>query len=160
MENNPSENATAERTDETTEFVHRATSENIVDNSTYIDHPSVNGNPNAILLVARGSLPSGGANGTHDIGVWYDASRGGRWTVFNQDRASMPEGTTFDVAVREEPGGTIGISGITMVTNYGYKLWAYRCDYNDGNGSLVNALWTPDLGYLTQGYITSPRRAR
>ena len=32
--------------------------------------------------------------------------------------------------------------------NYGYELWAYTCDYGDGNGSVVNSLWTPEKGYL------------
>jgi len=31
---------------------------------------------------------------------------------------------------------------------YGYELWAYTCDYDDGNGPVVNALWNPDSGYL------------
>lgn len=119
VENNPLENVTAERTDETAELIHRATSENITDNSTYIDDPSANGNPNAILLVTRDSQPSGDANAIRNIGVWYDANSGYRWAVFNQDRAPMPEGTTFGVTVREEPGGTAFVHRAELVNTVG-----------------------------------------
>ena len=82
-------------------FVHRSTPENIVDNSTYIDHPSTNENPEAVLLVTQIWSSDGEATNTHPIGVWYDANRGGRWAIFNQDLAPMPEGVTFNVVVPE-----------------------------------------------------------
>jgi hypothetical protein len=40
-------------------FVHRATEENVSQNSTYIDHPSSNGNPDAILVVTPNWNPEG-----------------------------------------------------------------------------------------------------
>lgn len=82
-------------------FVHRSTSENIVDNSTYIDHPSTNENPEAILMVTQNGSSDGEATNTHPIGVWYYSNRGGRWAIFNQDLAPMPEGVTFNVVVSE-----------------------------------------------------------
>lgn len=86
-----------------TGFVHRATPENVADNSTYLDDPAINGDPDAILLVKRN--PEGDE---HPIGVWYDRYRdGGRWAIFNQDRVPMQEGSTFDVAVF---GGSIAAS--------------------------------------------------
>jgi hypothetical protein len=85
-------------------FVHRATSENISSNSTYLDNPLTNGNPNVILYVTQNWNPggSGGTYNNHPIGVWYDAGRK-RWAIFNQDRASMPTGAAFNVAVLERP---------------------------------------------------------
>jgi hypothetical protein len=81
-------------------FVHTATAANIVSNSTYIDHPLTNDNPNAILLVTQNWNP-GGVDGTynnHPIGVWY--SHGAKkWAIFNQDLASMPHGAAFNVLV-------------------------------------------------------------
>jgi hypothetical protein len=85
-------------------FVHHATSENISTNSTYLDNPLTNDNPNIILYVTQNWNP-GGAAGTyndHNIGVWYDPSRQ-RWAIFNQDREAMTEGAAFNVAVLEEP---------------------------------------------------------
>ena len=85
-------------------LVHRSTPENIADNSTYIDHPASNGNPDAILLVTQGQYPDGIPSGDHPIGVWYDENRGGRWAIFNQDLAPMPEGVVFNVLIRQGTG--------------------------------------------------------
>jgi hypothetical protein len=98
------ETTAVEGTNVVASFVHRATSETVVANSSYMNHPLADENPNAILSVERVSQPSGDSDDVHNIGVWYDAPGGGRWAVFNQDLASMSEGTTFDVLVREEPG--------------------------------------------------------
>lgn len=83
-------------------FVHRATPENISANSTYLDEPLANGNPDAVVSATQNWNP-GGRSGTyndHAIGVWYDADAG-KWAIFNQDRQAMPEGTAFNVVVRE-----------------------------------------------------------
>jgi hypothetical protein len=85
------------------DFVQRATPRNILWNSTYLDHPSTNSDPNAFVLVERASEPGGDAeNNAHEIGVWYDASRG-RWAIFNQHRAPMAVGATFEVVVMDGP---------------------------------------------------------
>ena len=79
-------------------FVHRATDENSRGDYTLISDPSINGHPNAIVLV---SLTSDHAESyKHEIGVWY-ARSAHRWAVFNQDLASVPAGTTFEVNVPE-----------------------------------------------------------
>jgi hypothetical protein len=83
-------------------FVHRATPENLSENSTYLDNPRTNGDPNVVLYVTQNFNP-GGEGGTyneHPIGVWYDDSRQ-RWAIFNQDREPMPDGAAFNVAVLE-----------------------------------------------------------
>jgi hypothetical protein len=84
-------------------FIHRATPENISANSTYLDNPLINDDPNVILYVTQNWNPGGGAGtyNNHPIGVWYDDSRQ-RWAIFNQDREPIPEGTAFNVAVLEE----------------------------------------------------------
>ena len=85
-------------------FVQRATPRNILLNSTYLDHPSINGDPNAFILVRRASEPGADSeNNAHQIGVWNDARGGGRWAIFNQHRASMAVGATFEVVVMEGP---------------------------------------------------------
>ena len=85
-------------------FVQRATPRNILLNSTYLDHPSINGDPDAFILVRRASEPGADSeNNAHQIGVWYDARGGGRWAIFNQHRAPMAVGATFKVVVLEGP---------------------------------------------------------
>ena len=101
----------AERTDGAV-FVHRAAPQNIIDNSTYIDHPLTTGNPDAVLLVTQVRDPGSDAvDNARPIGVWYDANRGGEWAIFNQDLAPMPEGATFNVVVSEEPSEASGAAG-------------------------------------------------
>jgi hypothetical protein len=85
-------------------FVHRATPENISANSTYLDNPQTNDDPNVILYVTQNWNPGGdtGTYNDHPIGVWYDSSTQ-RWAIFNQDREALPDGAAFNVAVLEDP---------------------------------------------------------
>jgi hypothetical protein len=87
-------------------FVHDATAENVSANSTYLDHPLLNGNPNAVVYVTQNWNPggSGGKYNDHPIGVWYNGSRD-RWAIFNQDREPMPEDASFNVAILAEAPG-------------------------------------------------------
>jgi hypothetical protein len=82
-------------------LVHRATPENILANSTYIENPLTSDNPDAILIVTQNWNPggSGGTYNDHPVGVWYDADRG-QWAVFNQDVEPMAEDAAFNVAVK------------------------------------------------------------
>jgi hypothetical protein len=84
-------------------FTHRAQSGNISDNSTFINNPSTNGNPDAILQVTQNWNPkgSGGTYNSHPVGVWYNSDRN-KWAIFNQDRAKMPQGSAFNVSVLKE----------------------------------------------------------
>ena len=88
-------------------FIHRATSESIAENSTYIENRLINANPEAILFVTQNWNPGGNGDtyNDHPIGVWYDSSRQ-RWAIFNQDREAMPDGAAFNVAVSKEPTKT------------------------------------------------------
>lgn len=84
-------------------FVHTATPDNIRANSTYLDNPTTNGDPNAIIHVTQNWNP-GGEGGTyndHSVGVWYDGGRE-QWAIFNQDREAMTEGAHFNVGVMKE----------------------------------------------------------
>jgi hypothetical protein len=85
-------------------FIHHATPENTSANSTYLDTPLTDGNPNAVLMVTHNWNPGGGSGkyNDHPIGVWYYPDRG-KWAIFNQDRAAMPVGADFNVAVLKEP---------------------------------------------------------
>jgi hypothetical protein len=85
-------------------FVHRATSENISANSTYLDNPLTNDDPDVVLYVTPNWNPGGGTGtyNDHSVGVWYDSSAR-KWAIFNQDREAMPDGVAFNVAVLKEP---------------------------------------------------------
>jgi hypothetical protein len=85
-------------------FVHRATPENVSDNSTYIDDPRTNGHPDAVLSVTQNWNPGGlgGTYNAHPIGVWYDVVAE-KWAIANEDRAAMPDGAAFNVVVSRDP---------------------------------------------------------
>ena len=98
-------------------FTHRATPENVANNSTYLDEKAINSDPDTILLVTRN--PEGGGD-EHPIGVWYDRYRdGGRWAIFNQDLAPMADGSSFDVAVFGTRSGAASPDGGGGETNPG-----------------------------------------
>jgi hypothetical protein len=78
-------------------FTHRATDENSRGDYTYISDPSMNGNPDAIVLILRQSNV-GSTSYKHNIGVWYEGGAR-KWAIFNQDRAAVPAGATFEVVV-------------------------------------------------------------
>lgn len=81
-------------------FVHRATDANSRGDYTYISVPSIDGDPDAIVLAtpASGSSATDGNVYPHNIGVWY-APVARKWAIFDQDRAAVPAGTTFEVLV-------------------------------------------------------------
>jgi hypothetical protein len=82
-------------------FVHRATDANSPYDYTYIGAPSIDGDPDAIVLAtptASGSSATDGDAYPHNIGVWYEPGAR-KWAIFDQDRAAVPAGATFEVLV-------------------------------------------------------------
>ena len=82
-------------------FIHRFdTPEGASENDTQLDHPLVNGNPQADISVTQNWNPGGGVGvyNDHPVGVRYDAGRG-RWSIFNQDLAPIKDGVAFNVSV-------------------------------------------------------------
>ncbi len=73
-------------------FVHTASAENITRNVTQLDHPKLNGNPNARPLITQRWE---GVYNDHPIGIYYSSD--GIWRIFNQDLAAMPENAKFNV---------------------------------------------------------------
>lgn len=79
-------------------FVHTATSENTSAAATMLDHPDLNGNPNAGVIVVHNWNP-GGVGGVYNnrvSGVWYD---GVNWWIFNQDLTNLIIGTKYNVLI-------------------------------------------------------------
>jgi hypothetical protein len=89
-------------------FVHRATDGNSRGDYTYISDPSIDGKPNAVVLVSPASDRAGvgAAIYGHNIGVWYEG-RARQWAIFNQDRAAVPAGATFKVVIPKASAGFV-----------------------------------------------------
>lgn len=89
-------------------FVHTTTSGLFGSNVSRINHPFLNHNPNAHLIVTHAFNPPGAPSNTFNraFGVWYDASAG-RWSIYAEDRAAMPAGITFHVLAASSRGNEI-----------------------------------------------------
>ncbi len=96
-------------------FVHTAADANSRGDYTYLSHPRIDGDPDAVVLVSS-TEGAGGEDYGHNVGVWFEP-RKEKWAIFNQDLAPVPTGATFGVAVpradrgfvhRAEPANTEG----------------------------------------------------
>ena len=89
-----------EKASEETAFVHAATGANSRGDYTYLAHPRIDGNPDAVVLAqpAPGRDGQAGDAYGHNIGVWYEPTKE-RWAVFNEDLTAVPAGTAFEVVV-------------------------------------------------------------
>ncbi len=86
-------------------FVHTASAENSRGDYTYLSHPRLDGNPDAVVLAEPPSERGGAAYG-RNVGVWYEPERR-RWAIFNQDLAAVPAGSAFEVAVPPASGSFV-----------------------------------------------------
>jgi hypothetical protein len=103
-EANPGQNANAPANK--TVFTHTATDANSRGDYTYISHPAIDGDPNAVVLVVPSTdrKNARGASYDHNIGVWYEGVNEKKWAIFNQDRAAIPAGRTFQVIIPQASG--------------------------------------------------------
>jgi hypothetical protein len=85
------------------------------------------------------SIEEEASTGDHNIGVWYDAAVQ-RWTIFNQDLAPMPQGTTFDVHVLSDEVAFVHEATLENTVVDGTYL----------NNPLTNA--NPDAPSVTQNW--------
>lgn len=80
---------------------HITATNNIQGHITTLNHPDLNGNPNAIIFI----MPIGNTNFTSHVGVWYNGSS---WTIFNQNTGlPMPIGMTFNILVHPKPSANV-----------------------------------------------------
>ena len=96
---NPDQNANAPANKSV--FTHTATDANSRGDYTYISDPAIDSDPDAGVLVVP-SADRDNVKGTtyaHNIAVWSEGVNEKEWAIFNQDRAAVPAGTTFEVTV-------------------------------------------------------------
>ncbi len=79
-------------------FFHTTAPGNIVGHVSTLDHPLLNGNPNAAVFVMHQFVAGATVLNPHPIGVWYDTGLT-RWRIFNEDSAAMPSGLRVAVLV-------------------------------------------------------------
>jgi hypothetical protein len=74
-----------EKAGEEAAFVHAAADANSRGDYTYLAHPRIDGDPEAVVLAVPSPSRGGqaGAAYGHNIGVWYEPAKE-RWAIFNQ----------------------------------------------------------------------------
>ena len=133
-------------------YTHIATTANSTGNWTELDNKATNSNPKAIVIVTPNRSPASGHQGVvdnHAIGVWYDAMAG-RWAIFNQDLAPIPNGAAFNVYAVPGvlDGGTVEAAVIHVATSSNSQAnWTEIDDLvtNNNPNAFVNATlnWNP-----------------
>ena len=83
-------------------FIHQSNAANTTGSSTVIDQPASNGRQERILIITQNYNPNGpsGVYNTHPVGVGFNSATN-KWSIENQDRASLPTNCAFNVEVFE-----------------------------------------------------------
>lgn len=79
-------------------LIHTVDGNNTSNQWTYLNHPDLNNNPDALIFVTQVWNPGGTATGVynnHNVGVQYKSNN--KWCIYNEDAASMPLGASFNV---------------------------------------------------------------
>jgi type VI secretion system Hcp family effector len=81
-------------------FVQIVAKENLVKKGSYIDHASLNGNPNAQIQFFQNSAPNarGGTLNKDDVQIQYDASAG-KWYIANISGRQLDLGVGYNIAI-------------------------------------------------------------
>lgn len=151
------ENRASIGTPEGTSFIHRTRPGNTSANSTFINDPLVNDNPDAVLIVTR-LFRSDDEREAREIGVWYYA-RGGKWAIFNQDGSPMSDNVAFNV-IALEGAGTI-VHRATPANTEAETTYLDNPLTNDAPGAILSVTqnWNPG-GAASGTYNDHPVAAR
>lgn len=90
-------------------YVHTATAANTGGYITYIDHPDLNGHPNAGIVFCHAWNPNGKVSSYNNNvdALWYDSGVG-KWAIYNEDHTTpMVLGAHFFVYIASNPANVI-----------------------------------------------------
>lgn len=132
-------------------FVHTSTAESVANNWTVLDHPSLNNNPNAQVLVTPRTEPGSGdaVYHNHTIGVWY-LNNTGRWAILNLDQSAFTAGVSFNVVVLSRHPGT-ALHRVTETNTSGAQTTIDHPSTNNNPEAMVYAL--PNFNPNGQGGV-------
>ncbi|MCR9247225.1 MAG: hypothetical protein NXI31_19505 [bacterium] len=104
-----------------------------------LDHPSLNGNPNAVVHATKLYPNNSNAYLAAPIGVYYD---GLRWNVFTQDFTPMPANIGFQIVVADEHLKGVENSFVHVVTSIvNNRLSSPDLNNNAGAALLATQVW-------------------
>ncbi len=119
-------------------FTHKATNISTSGHVTTIDHPSINNNPKAIIMVTQNWSTTGPYN-ANPIGVYYS---GGKWRIYNQNKVKMPLNARFNVLVNSTNSFRHTASSKNMQSTHVTKLNHNLCNANPDALIFVTQYWT------------------
>ena len=136
-----------EKAGEEAAFVHAATDANSRGDYTYLAHPLIDGDPDAVVLAvpSPGRGEQAGAAYGHNIGVWYEPTKE-RWAVFNQDLTAVPAGSTFEVVVPPADRGFVHRAALLNTVGNATYLDNPLTNGKPGAEVSVTQNWNPDGG--------------
>lgn len=115
-------------------YVHTATAANTSGYITELNHPDLNGHPNAGIVYVNTWNPNGtiGVNNNNISSLWYD---GTHWNIYNDDFTPMVIGASFNVFIAEDPSEVIThISNASNEGTFGsYTTVIDDANFNDNN---------------------------
>jgi hypothetical protein len=126
---------------------------NVSGDSTVIDDATINGDPNAVLIVSHYLDPNGTPctclYNNIPVGVWYNSSIG-KWEIFNEDLSPMTLGLFFDIAAWSGPfndsvnGRTVytHVAGISSGSDY-TDISNIMSNSNPNANVIVTPIWNP-----------------
>lgn len=79
-------------------FQHTTTAGNTAGHVTTLDHPLLNGDPNAMVFLTHAYVVGALVNDPHEKSVWYDTALA-RWRVYHDDLTAMPVNLRLNVLV-------------------------------------------------------------
>ncbi len=122
-------------------FVQRGTAASTVLNYLYLDHPAVNADAAAVLLITACWNPGGqgGTYNNHHTGVWFAGN--GRWSIYNEDLAPMPPTAAFNVLGTR--AGFVHRAAAANTVNNWTLIDHPQCNGNKDALLLVTASWNP-----------------
>ena len=132
-------------------YVHTATASNTFGRITIIDHPDLNGNPDAGIVFSNSW---GGNFNPHIASLWYNGSN---WTIYNEqpDGADMIIGAKFNVYIGDN---TNFFTHIATVANQGSSDAYTVIDHAEFNGvnpgpyAVFSRYYNPNAAYNKHNY--------
>jgi hypothetical protein len=119
-------------------YVHTATAANSVGNLTYINHPNLNGNPNAGIVYVHAWNPNNlpAVYNNNVTGLYYSSVES-KWAIYNEDQSPIVDGSHYMVYIASEPNDVI-----THVSNAGN---------HGGAGDFTTLIDDPRMNFTNPG---------
>ncbi|MGV6828679.1 MAG: T9SS type A sorting domain-containing protein [Flavobacteriales bacterium] len=136
-------------------YVHTATASNITVDLTLIDHPDLNNNPNANIVISHVWNPNGESAiyNNKQTGIFYNGSN---WGIYNEDASPMIEGSHYFVYIGSNDDDFI--THIASVGNQHPSGAFYTViddtDFNGGTGpyAIMTTYFNPNSVRNTHNY--------